>query len=266
MNLELQGKVALVTGGAKGIGGAITRGFAKEGASVAIVDRNPNVADALIKEIRAASSDGDLFCIPTELTDLDACRAAVEQTAERAGRLDYLVHNAGSNDGAGLDSPPEAFLDSLRKNLLHVHALTHHALPHLAESCGAIVNVGSKVAETGQGGTSGYAAAKGAMNALTREWALDLAERGIRVNAVIPAEVMTPMYRRWLDTLQDPEATLRSIETNVPLGQRMTTDREIADAVLFLASPRSSHTTGQIFHPDGGYRHLDRAYGKIQTD
>ena len=139
-------------------------------------------------------------------------------------------------------------------------------MDELVKNRGVVINVGSKVAETGQGGTSGYAAAKGAMNGLTREWALDLADRGVRVNAVIPAEVMTPMYRRWLDSLSDPDATLASIEENVPLAKRMTTDREIADAVVFLASSRSSHTTGQIFHPDGGYLHLDRSYGKIKID
>ena len=264
MNLKLEGKAVIVTGGAKGIGAAIVRSFASEGAVVSIVDRNPDVADKLIEEIEVAG--GQAFCIPTELTDLEACRNAVEKTVEQAGRLDVLVHNAGVNDGVGLDSSPDDFLASLHKSLLHVFALTHHALDHLVTSKGVVINIGSKVAETGQGGTSGYAAAKGAMNALTREWALDLAERGVRVNAVIPAEVMTPMYRRWLDSLDNPDGTLRSIEDNIPLGKRMTTDAEIADAVVFLASPRSSHTTGQIFHPDGGYLHFDRAYGKIKVD
>ncbi len=264
MNLKLAGKAVIVTGGAKGIGAAIVRSFASEGAVVSIVDRNPDVADKLIEEIEDAG--GQAFCIPTELTDLEACRNAVEKTVEQAGSLDVLVHNAGVNDGVGLDSSPDDFLASLHKSLLHVFALTHHALDHLVTSKGVVINIGSKVAETGQGGTSGYAAAKGAMNALTREWALDLAERGVRVNAVIPAEVMTPMYRRWLDSLDNPDGTLRSIEDNIPLGKRMTTDTEIADAVVFLASPRSSHTTGQIFHPDGGYLHFDRAYGKIKVD
>jgi L-fucose dehydrogenase len=144
--------------------------------------------------------------------------------------------------------------------------LTHFAIEELIKNKGAIISIGSKIAETGQGGTSGYAAAKGAINALTREWALDLADRGVRVNAVIPAEVMTPMYRRWLDSLKNPEKTLHSIEQTIPLGNRMTLDQEIADAVVFLASDRSAHTTGQIFHPDGGYIHLDRSYGKVQID
>ena len=264
MNLELEGKVALVTGGAKGIGAAIVRGFASEGAVVSIVDRNPDVAKDLVAEIK--KDGGQAFCVPTELTDEQACRNAVEKTIETGGGLDVLVHNAGVNDGVGLESPPSAFLDSIRKSLFHVFALTHFALDKLVESKGNVINIGSKVAVTGQGGTSGYAACKGAMNALTREWALDLADRGVRVNSVIPAEVMTPMYRRWLDSLEDPDATLRSIEENVPLGKRMTTDSEIADAVLFLASARSSHTSGQIFYPDGGYVHFDRAYGKIKVD
>ncbi|HAE11173.1 MAG TPA: short chain dehydrogenase [Opitutae bacterium] len=265
MNLELDGKVTLVTGGAKGIGAAIARSFANEGAIVSIVDRNPGIAENLVEEIK--DQGGRAFCVPTELTEEDACRHAVEKTLELGNeRLDVLVHNAGVNDGVGLDSPPSAFLESIRKSLFHVFALTHFALDKLVEAKGNVINIGSKVAVTGQGGTSGYAACKGAMNALTREWALDLAERGVRVNSVIPAEVMTPMYRRWLDSLDDPEQTLRSIEENIPLGKRMTTDREIADAVVFLASARSSHTSGQILYPDGGYVHFDRAYGKIKVD
>jgi NAD(P)-dependent dehydrogenase (short-subunit alcohol dehydrogenase family) len=264
VNLEVEGKVAVVTGGAKGIGAAIVKSFHAEGATVAILDRNPDIAHSLIEEIGA--DEQKVFCIPTELTEESACKEAIAKIIETTGRIDYLIHNAGTNDGVGLGSPTEDFFNSLRKNLVHVFALTHYSLDELIRHKGAVINIGSKVAETGQGGTSGYAASKGAMNALTREWALDLADKGVRVNAVIPAEVMTPMYQRWLDTLENPEKTLGSIEDNIPFGKRMTTDREIADAVVFLASPRSSHTTGQIFYPDGGYAHLDRSYGKIQLD
>jgi L-fucose dehydrogenase len=262
MNLGLSGKVILVTGGAKGIGAGIVRSFANEGAKVAIADRNPDVAAQLIDELDGAEA----ICFPTELTEETDCRAAIEKTVSWGGGLDVLVHNAGVNDGVDLKASPSEFLGSLQKNLLHVFTLTHYALPHLEKSTGVIINVGSKVAETGQGGTSGYAASKGAINALTREWALDLSGKGIRVNAVIPAEVMTPLYEKWLSTLKDPQATLDSIHANVPLGNRMTTADEIADSVVFLASERSSHTTGQIFHPDGGYLHFDRAFGKIKID
>ena len=177
MNLEVQNKVAVVTGGAKGIGAAIVKSFFEEGAIVAILDRNPDIAKSFIEELGA--NQDQVFCIPTELTEKSACKKSIDETKERAGRIDYLIHNAGTNDGVGLDSSPDDFFKSLHKNLSHVFALTHFALDELVRNKGAIINIGSKVAETGQGGTSGYAASKGAMNALTREWALDLAERGV---------------------------------------------------------------------------------------
>jgi len=122
------------------------------------------------------------------------------------------------------------------------------------------VNISSKVALTGQGGTSAYAAGKGAQLALTREWAAELLPYGIRVNAVMPAEVLTPLYKRWISTREDPAAALKSIEDKIPLGKRMTTAAEIAAMVVFLLSPKQSgHTTGQQILVDGGYTHLDRA-------
>jgi L-fucose dehydrogenase len=129
----------------------------------------------------------------------------------------------------------------------------------LKESRGSIVNIGSKTALTGQGGTSGYTASKGAILALTREWAVELLDYGIRVNSVVPAEVMTPLYQQWLDTFPDPETKLKTIVSKIPLGKRMTTTDEIAAMVVFLISGRARHTTGQHILVDGGYVHLDRA-------
>jgi NAD(P)-dependent dehydrogenase (short-subunit alcohol dehydrogenase family) len=143
--------------------------------------------------------------------------------------------------------------------LTHYYDMAHFALAALKKTRGAIVNIGSKVAETGQGGTSAYAAANGGRSALTREWAVELAKYGIRVNAVIVAECMTPMYAQWLQTTPDPIATRQRIEARIPLGRRMTTTEEIANAVAFLLSECSSHITGQLLHVDGGYVHLDRA-------
>jgi len=148
---------------------------------------------------------------------------------------------------------------SLHRNLVHYYLLAHHALPALKVSRGSIVNIGSKTAETGQGGTSAYAAANGGRNALTREWAVELLKYGIRVNAIIVAECWTPLYEKWIKTLPDPAAKLAEIVKKIPLENRMTTAEEIANMAAFLLSERSSHTTGQLIHVDGGYVHLDRA-------
>jgi L-fucose dehydrogenase len=176
------------------------------------------------------------------------------------GKIDGLVNNAGLNDGVGLESGNyEKFIQSINANLTHYYLMAQACLPYLKKSKGAIVNIGSKTAETGQGNTSGYAASNGGRNALTREWALELRNFGIRVNSVIVAECFTPMYEKWIKTLENPTEKLASITNNIPLGKRMTTKEEIGDMVTFLLSPKSSHTTGQIIHVDGGYVHLDRA-------
>jgi L-fucose dehydrogenase len=254
MNLQLHNKVVVVTGGAKGIGAACVKIFADEGAIPVIVGRSPDIGRELIAKC------GRGLVVEAELTSEEACRNAMAETMTAYGRIDGLVHNAGINDQVSLRDSTADFFGSLQKNLLHVFALTHYALAALIESRGFIVNVSSKVAVTGQGGTSGYAASKGAMNALTREWALDLAKHGIRVNAVVPAEVYTPMYESLAAATDDPEKFLDEMSSQIPLGRRMTTAEEIANAVVFLASDRSAHTTGQIIYPDGGYVHLDRAY------
>ena len=257
MNLELENKIILVTGGAKGIGEAITRGFATEGAIPCIFGRNPAEAAKLIAELKAQGRRADSFAC--EMTDEASIRTAVVAVLAKYGRIDCVVNNAGVNDGVGLRSPVADFRASLEKNIVQCFVLVQAALDALIATKGTIINIGSKCSVTGQGGTSGYVAAKGAMNGLTREWALDLAKHGIRVNCVLPAEVMTPQYDRWISTRPDPAASLAEINKTIPLGQRMTTSGEIANTVVFAASPRSSHTTGQILYVDGGYVHFDRA-------
>ncbi len=259
MDLGLKEKVIIVTGGGAGIGAGITRACLGEGARVAVLSRRSENVLAFMGEMESAGAECTL--IEAHLEDADRCREAIEEIETRYGRIDGLVNNAGVNDGVGLESGSvERFVESLQKNLIHYYALAHHALPALIRSKGSIVNISSKVALTGQGNTSGYAASKGAQLALTREWAAELLPYGIRVNAVLPAEVMTPLYRRWLDTLGDPEAKLKQITSKIPLGHRMTLDSEIAAATVFLLSPtQSGHTTGQQLIVDGGYVHLDRA-------
>lgn len=258
MNLDLKDKVIIVTGGAKGIGQGICQVLAAEGAIPVIVGRNDADNQKSVSQIEAEG--GKAYAVVAELSDPEQCAKAVADIATEFGRIDGLVNNAGVNDGVSLeDGSYDAFVASLHKNLMHYYLMAHHALPYLKKSGGAIVNIGSKTAETGQGGTSAYAAANGGRNALTREWAVELLPYHIRVNAVIVAECFTPMYADWIETLPDSEAKLAKIIAKIPLGKRMTTAEEIANMVVFLLSSCSSHTTGQLIHVDGGYVHLDRA-------
>jgi NAD(P)-dependent dehydrogenase (short-subunit alcohol dehydrogenase family) len=247
MNLSLENKVIIVSGGARGIGEGIVKTLLAEKALPVVIDQ------------RMSSIEG-VKTIQADLTNPAACATAIDKIAKEFGSIDGLVNNAGVNDGVNLaNGNYQSFIDSLHKNLIHYYLLAHHALPYLKTCKGAIVNISSKTAETGQGGTSAYAAANGGRNALTREWAVELLPFGIRVNAVIVAECYTPMYQEWIQTQDKPEEKLKAIQANIPLGQRFTTPEEIGQTVSFLLSDKSSHTTGQLIHVDGGYVHLDRA-------
>lgn len=256
MDLHLKDKVVIVTGGGSGIGAAISLTLAQEGAIPVILGKSPLGAE-FVEQLEALKAP--YLFVQTELSDEAACRAAVERTVQTFGHIDGLVNNAGVNDGVGLDAGRDAFVASLERNLIHYYVMAHLCVPHLKASKGAIVNVSSKTAVTGQGNTSGYCASKGAQLSLTREWAASLLADGVRVNALIPAEVMTPLYERWLKSFDNPEERLAAITSKIPLGQRMTTADEMARTCVFLLSDASSHTTGQWVFVDGGYTHLDRA-------
>jgi len=258
MDLKLKGKVVIVTGGAKGIGLGIVEVLATEGAIPVIVGRKK--ADNQKEVDRIKQLGLQVFAVEAELTKPEDCKNAVELVIKQFGRIDGVVNNAGLNDGVGLENGTyEGFMESLHRNLVHYYLMVHHALPELKKSKGSIVNISSKTGETGQGNTSAYAAANGGRNALTREWAVELLKYGIRVNAVAVAECWTPQYENWITTLPNPQEMLEKITSKVPLENRMTTVNEIANTVAFLLSEKSSHTTGQILHVDGGYVHLDRA-------
>lgn len=258
MDLQLKDKVIIVTGGAKGIGEAVTRALAEEGAVPVILGRNEADNQALVEELKHKGSTA--FHVAVELSDPEQCRLAVDKVKKLTNRIDGIVNNAGLNDGVGLEHGSyEGFMRSLHRNLVHYYLIVHYALPELKASKGSIVNISSKTAETGQGNNSAYAAANGGRNALTREWAVELLPYGIRVNSVVVSECWTPQYATWVNSLSNPEEKLREITARIPLGQRMTTPAEIANTTLFLLSALSSHTTGQLIHVDGGYVHLDRS-------
>ena len=255
MDLQLQDKVILVSGGAKGIGGAISKGLIEEGAIPVIID--PSDAEGM--ELVDLAKGKALHLKKRLFSPADA-EGVVQEALAKYGRIDGLVNNAGTNDGVGLEKgSPEAFLQSVEKNVGHYYFLAHYALDALKKSKGAILNISSKTAVTGQGNTSGYVAAKGAQLALTREWAVELLPYHIRVNALVPAEVYTPMYATWIQSFPNPEEKLDEISRRVPLQNRMTTAEEIAAMALFLLSQKASHITGQHIFVDGGYTHLDRA-------
>ena len=258
MDLGLKDKVILITGGAEGIGAAITKACLNERAIPVIINNDSPAVQGFAESLRAGDARFELITMLLE--NPATCKAAVEEALRRCGRIDALVNNAGVNDKVGLKSgDPEMFLASVKRNLWHYYSMAHYALPSLIQSQGSILNIASKTALTGQGGTSGYAASKGGVLALTREWAVELLPYLIRVNAIVPSEVLTPQYNRWLATFPNADEKLRSITARIPLGERMTSPTEIAATALFLLSSQSSHTTGQHVCVDGGYVHLDRA-------
>lgn len=261
MDLHLDGKVVIVTGAFKGIGKGIAMQLAREGAIPVCVNRKDGVEDEFEKEMQEITDTYEIFFL--DLNNTDEIKGIVESVVEKYGHLDGIVNNAGRNDNLDIESTAwNDFEASLHNNLTHYFEFVHQAASHLKKSKGAVVNVASKVALTGQGKTSAYAAAKGAILGLTREWAAAFIDDEVRVNALVVAEAWTPLYANWIKTFGDEaaqKARLALITDKIPLGKRMTTVDELADTTCFLLSDRSSHTTGQWITVDGGYVNLDRA-------
>ena len=256
MNLNLENKVFIVTGGSEGIGEEISRTILRENGIVVIASQVKEITNAMIEEYSKQRCLGVIGDLKEDIF----CKKVIDETLKTFGKIDGIVNNAGVNDGVGIEAGPEKFRSSLNANLCHYYNMVHFSLPSLKKTKGSIVNISSKVAISGQGGTSGYAASKGGQLGLTREWAAELCKFSIRVNAILPAEVRTPMYvKTRLDVASNPEAVDREITSKIPYERRMTTATEIANTVTFLLSDVSSHTTGQFIYVDGGYTHLDRA-------
>lgn len=257
MDLQLKGKVVLVTGGGAGIGSGISLALAREGAIPVILGRSP-LHDDFIEKMEAITKDYEFIQI--DLNETDKIQGIVDGVAARYGGIYGVVNNAGANDNKDLESTSwQDFEKSLHGNLTHYYELVHASVKYLKASKGSILNIGSKTALTGQGKTSAYAAAKGAILGLTREWAAALLKDGVRSNAIVVSECWTPLYAKWIQTFDDPEARKKVITDKIPFEHRFTTIEEIGDTAVFVLSPKSSHTTGQWIFVDGGYVHLDRA-------
>jgi NAD(P)-dependent dehydrogenase (short-subunit alcohol dehydrogenase family) len=249
--MKLQDKVAIITGGSKGIGLGCATVFAKYGCRVVVAARGAEAGRQAVDAITAAGHTA-LF-VSTDVADEASMRALIDTTVERFGRLDCIVNNAGWH-------PPTMTIDQtsvadyealLRLNLVSTFMGCKFAVPHLRKTRGSIINMSSEVGLIGQAAAPSYVSSKAGQIGLTKALALDLATEGIRVNAVCPAGVMTPLMQEWANTQYDPAAALKMVDSWHPLG-RMATIEEMGEVCAFLASDEASFITGQAICPDGG--------------
>ena len=250
-DMKLQGKVAIVTGGSKGIGLGCAKVFAKYGCKVAIASRGEAEGEAAAKDLRTANQD--VRFMRCDVTSEEDMRSLVDQTIDAFGRLDCIVNNAGWHPPAMTieDTSIANFEKLLRLNLASTFMGCKLAVPHLRKTRGSIINMSSEVALIGQGEAPSYVATKAGQLGLTRALALDLAPAGIRVNAVCPAGVLTPLLEEWAESQYDPKAAIAMVDSWHPLG-RMATIEEIGEVCAFLASAEAAFVTGQTICPDGG--------------
>ncbi len=250
--MRFQSKVVAITGGAQGIGRGCVQVFHAEGANVAIIDRDyssaAHFADAL-NALRPRSA----LAIQCDVAVPEQVREAIGNTVQYFGQLDCLINNAGMH-------PPDTSLESMPVeeaqrvfaiNFFSTYVASQAALPHLRRTRGSIINMSSMTAVLGQKNSTAYAATKGAQLSFTKALALEAAADGIRVNAVLPSNVDTPLMRAWANTLSDPQSALERIAQLQPLG-RMASAKEIGRVCLFLASDDASFVTGQGIEADGG--------------
>lgn len=249
--MKLQDKVAVITGGSKGIGLGCARVFAKYGCKVVLAARGEEAGRAAEQELVAAGHDAAF--IPTDVSKPSDVQATIDAAVVRFGRLDCIVNNAGWHPPAMTidQTSVEDFQALLRLNLVSTFAGCKFAVPHLRKTRGSIINMSSEVGLIGQAAAPSYVSTKAGQIGLTHALALDLAPEGIRVNAVCPAGVMTPLMQQWADTQYDSAAALKMVDSWHPIG-RMATIEEIGEVCAFLASDEASFITGQAICPDGG--------------
>ncbi len=250
--MRFEGKVVIITGGSKGIGSGCAKVFCAEGGSVVIldVDRDNGLA---LAEALTQQGPGRAFFAECDVSVPEEFKEHIDNTAERCGRLDCLVNNAGIHPPAlSIEETTLEDLDAvLRMNFLSTFAGAKFALPHLRKTKGTIVNMSSMTAVLGQPNSSAYVASKAAQLGFTKALAVELGHEGIRVNAILPSNVDTPLMHEWANTLDDPQSALQRISDLQVFG-RMATPAEIGRACLFLATEDSSFITGQGLHVDGG--------------
>ncbi len=249
--MKLKDKSAVIVGGSKGIGFGCARVFGRHGCQVIIAARNVEDGAAAEKSLRNEGIDAKF--VVCDVTLEEDIHALIETASQHFGKLDCIVNNTGWHPPATQidDIRVAEFEALLRLNLTSTFIGCKLAIPLLRETKGSIINMSSEVATIGQAGAPSYVATKAAQIGLTKALALDLAGDGVRVNAVAPAGVMTPLMQEWADSEYDPKEALSMVDDWHPIG-RMATIEEIGEVCAFLASAEASFMTGQVLYPDGG--------------
>lgn len=250
--MKLEDRVAIVTGAASGIGAASARLFAAEGARVALVDLDEKGLGKIASEIEDAG--GEALTIAADVSNAGQAREGITRVMAAWGRIDVLLTAAGISLGGTVDSLDEATWDkTFAVNVKGTYLWIHHAIqPMIAARSGAIVTVGSQLAQSSLGRNAAYVASKGAIASFTKTIAVDHARQGIRINALMPGVIDTPMPARSLQRQADPEAARLFWKQRHPMG-RIGQPEEVAKAALFLASDDSSFVTGTLLFVDGGW-------------
>jgi 3-oxoacyl-[acyl-carrier protein] reductase len=242
---SLKDKVALVTGASQGIGRDTALALAEAGAKVAVAARNEGKLTALVADITAAG--GTALALKMDVADAEHVKAGFKQLLEKFGRLDILVNNAAiTRDGLALRMKPDDWEAVLRTNLTGAHFCIQQALPPMMKArAGRIINISSVVAQSGNPGQANYVAAKAGLIGLTKAIAVEIASRNITVNAIAPGFIETPMT----DVL--PDKVKEELKARIPLG-RMGSARDVAAAIVFLASDEAAYITGHVLNVNGG--------------
>jgi 2-keto-3-deoxy-L-fuconate dehydrogenase len=250
--MKLKDRVAIVTGAASGIGAASSRLFAAEGAKLALVDQDKVGLGQVAADIEAAG--GSAIIIPADVSSDPEARAGVDRVIEKWGRIDVLLTAAGLSSGGTVDTIEEAAWDrTFDVNVKGTYLWIHYAIRSMIENkSGAIVTIGSQLAQSSPGKNAAYIASKGAIASFTKTMAVDHAAQGIRVNALMPGVIDTPMPANSLKRYADPEAMKTFWKHRHPMG-RIGKPEEVARAALFLACEDSSFVTGTLLFIDGGW-------------